>query len=146
MRHICFECDSDMIQVRRVEPVDIRGERIDVEFEYLRCPNCGEEYEVQRPDYDPLAQAYRIYRTRKGLLQPEEILSFREGLRLSQRDMSAILGIGVATLNRYENGALQTEAMDKAIRYYMDDPRRIMDRIKGHPELVKEKIAMRFIA
>ena len=60
--------------------------------------------------------------------------------------MSAILGIGVATLNRYENGALQTEAMDKAIRYYMDDPQRIMDRIKRHPELVKEKIVMRFIA
>ena len=67
MRHICFECDSDMIQARRVEPVDVRGERIDVEFEYLRCPNCGEEYEMQRPDYDPLAQAYRIYRTRKRL-------------------------------------------------------------------------------
>ena len=95
MSNVCFECDSDMIQVRRTEPVTVRGEKIEVEFEYLQCPNCGEEYEVSRPDNDPLDRAYRIYRERKGLLQPEDIRGFREDLQLSQREMSAILGIGV---------------------------------------------------
>lgn len=141
MSNVCFECDSDMIQVRRTEPVTVRGEKIEVEFEYLQCPNCGEEYEVSRPDNDPLDRAYRIYRERKGLLQPEDIRGFREDLQLSQREMSAILGIGVATLNRYENGALQTEALDKTIRYYREDPRRILARIKEQPGLVKRKTA-----
>lgn len=141
MSNVCFECDSDMIQVRRTEPVTVRGEKIEVEFEYLQCPNCGEEYEVSRPDNDPLDRAYRIYRERKGLLQPEDIRGFREDLQLPQREMSAILGIGVATLNRYENGALQTEALDKAIRYYREDPRRILARLKEQPGLVKKKTA-----
>lgn len=144
MSNKCYECDSEMNEVRRVEPVNIRGEKIEVVFEYLQCPSCGEEYEVKRPDYDPLNEAYRIYRNRKDLLQPEEIRNFRESLKLSQHEMSAALGISVSALDQYENGALQTEAMDKAIRYYMEDRQRLMRRVRRRPELSKEKNAMRY--
>ncbi len=47
--------------------------------------------------------------------------NFGRNLDYTQKEMSEILGIGIASLNRYENGALQTEAMDKTIRYYMDE-------------------------
>ena len=42
----------------------------------------------------------------KGMLQPEEIRAFREWRGLTQKEFSDLLGIGIATLNRYLKMAL----------------------------------------
>ena len=54
------------------------------------------------------------------MLQPEEIREFRIQRGLTQKELSDLLGIGIATLNRYENGALQSEAHDRVIKLAMD--------------------------
>lgn len=50
------------------------------------------------------------------MVQPEDIKKFRKELGLTQREWSEILGIGFATLNRDENGVLQSEGHDQIIR------------------------------
>ena len=118
MKAFCPNCEKEtqQILVKRTENVNVRGELIPVEFEYFHCDECNESYEIQLPDYDPLVAAYREYRERRGLLQPEKIKELRKELGLSQKVFSKILGVGIATLNRYENGALQSEAHDQVIR------------------------------
>jgi len=72
--------------VEKVEEIDIRGETIPIHMEYYHCEECGEDFEIPRPDYDPLDAAYREYRNRKGMLQPEEIKKFRKELGLTQKN------------------------------------------------------------
>lgn len=119
---LCPNCgkESALILVKETEEINVRGELIPIEAEYYRCQECGEEFEISRPDYTPLKDAYEEYRRRKSMVQPEEIRHFRNKFELTQKEFSGILGIGIATLNRYENGALQNKAHDRVLRLSMD--------------------------
>ena len=113
----CPNCEkeSPLTWVRKTEDFDVRGEPIAVQVEFARCQACGEEFENSRSALDPYAAAYRAYRARKGMLQPEEIREFWTKHGLTQKEFGELLGIGMATLIRYENGALQSEAPNRAI-------------------------------
>ncbi len=139
MKAFCPNCEKDTEQrfVNKVEEINIRGEMIPVQMEYYHCGECGEDFEIPRPEYDPLEKAYREYRRRKGLLQPEEIKKFRKELGLTQKEWSEILGIGIATLNRYENGALQSEAHDQIIRLCMQ-PATLLQILENKTGLLSE--------
>jgi putative zinc finger/helix-turn-helix YgiT family protein len=139
MKAFCPNCEKETQQVfeKKTENVDVRGESIPVEFEYFHCDQCHESYEIQRPDYDPLEVAYREYRERRGLLQPEKIKELRKELGLSQKAFSNLLGVGIATLNRYENGALQSEAHDQVIRLTVQ-PENLIRILKEKPYLLSE--------
>ncbi len=141
MKGICPNCEkeTELEVVQNVENIKVRGEMIKVEAKYYKCKNCGEEFEDPRSDGDPLDKAYREYRRRHGMLQPEEILESRKKFGLTQNEMSRLLGWGGATLSRYENGSLQDETHEKALRLAMD-PRNLLKLIRESPDaLPKEK-------
>jgi len=142
MKGICPSCEEEreLTFVRNIENIEVRGELIDVEMEYYKCMTCGEEFEGPHSDYDPLDNAYREYRRRHGLTQPEGIKSFRKKYGLTQHEMSNLLGWGYATLSRYENGALQNEAHEKFLQLVMNDPHNLLRLVKETPDaLDKEK-------
>ncbi len=117
------EQETQIEKIFQQEKIDIRDETILIDRYYYRCVECGEEFEIYTEDSeDPYDKAYREYRRRKGWVQPEEIKEFRENLGLTQQRFSDLLGIGIATLNRYENGALQSEATNRLISLSMNDP------------------------
>jgi putative zinc finger/helix-turn-helix YgiT family protein len=137
MNGYCPNCDKEttLVLIRDTEDVNIRGEMIPIEVEYYKCKECGEEFEKPRHDQDSLELAYREYRRRKGMLQPEVIQEFRQKYRLTQKEVSELFGIGVATLSRYENGALQEEAHDRILQYGMD-PRSLLKLIEQNPQIL----------
>ena len=146
MRAFCPNCEEETEQsfITKVEEINIRGELIPVQVEYYHCEECGETYEQPRKDYDPLEVAYREYRSKKNLLQPEAIKEFRKELGITQKEMSLILGIGVATLNRYENGSLQSEAHDQVIRLCMQ--RKILYKVlENKSDILDQSIRIKVI-
>jgi putative zinc finger/helix-turn-helix YgiT family protein len=134
MKGICPNCEkeSDLTLIHGLEDIKVRGETIKVEVEYYKCSSCGEEFDDPRSDSDPLEIAYREYRQRHGMMQPEEIRDLRAGYGLTQHEMAKILGWGLATLSRYENGALQDEAHDKILRLAME-PHNLLKLIEEIP-------------
>jgi putative zinc finger/helix-turn-helix YgiT family protein len=111
----CPKCKSDeIIQEKVSQNLNVKGENIEVPAEILICKNCKLEFENMDDDY--FDTAYRIYRQKHGLLQPEEIKEIRKRYELSQKEFSEIIGIGPATLNRYENGALQNVSHNNLLR------------------------------
>jgi len=139
MKGICPNCEkeTELELVRRLEDVNVRGEAIKVEVTYYKCKNCGEEFEDPHSDEDPLEKAYREYRRRHGMMQPEEVRDFRKRSGLTQNEMSRLLGWGGATLSRYENGALQDETHEKALRLTMD-PRNLLKLIEESTDALSE--------
>jgi putative zinc finger/helix-turn-helix YgiT family protein len=133
MMSICPGCEKEthVDLVRGSEPFEVRGEKIEIVAEYRRCSECGAEFENTR-DNDALAQAYREFRQRHNMLQPEHIQEWRKGLGILQKELSALLGWGGATLSRYENGALQDEAHEKMLRMAME-PHNLLSLIKETP-------------
>lgn len=119
MLAMCPYCEnkSSLERVREIENITVRGESIAVNVEYFKCHECGEEFDISRPDYTPVKDAYDEYRRLKGMVQPKDIISFRKKFGLTQKEFSKLLGLGVATLNRYENGALQNKAHDRLLKF-----------------------------
>jgi putative zinc finger/helix-turn-helix YgiT family protein len=121
-RVLCTNCER-MIDVERIfkkETFNVRGEPIEVEVEYTKCKECCDEVLNPAINPDPFVLAYRRYRLKHSLLQPEEINDWRKKHHLSQGELAKLTGIGIATLNRYENGALQNEAHERLLRLTMD--------------------------
>jgi len=139
MKGICPKCEkeTDIELVRKIEEIKVRGESIEVETEFYKCLVCGEEFEDPRSDNDPLDKAYREYRRRHGMIQPEEIRQLRKRYGFTQSEMSSLLGWGGATLSRYENGALQDEAHGK-ILHLITDPRNLLNLIEQSPGAIPE--------
>lgn len=114
----CPNCMAEQrIQdVEKRETIVVRGEKYEVTGTIGRCRGCGNEFFEVGRHVDPLACAYTLYRKKHHLLGPDEIRRFREEYDLTQLELAALLGWGAVTLSRYENGALQDEAHDRALR------------------------------
>jgi len=141
MKGICPHCEKEtnLELVRSQEEIKVRGEYIRVDVKYYKCKSCGKEFDDPRSDDDPLDKAYREYRRRHGMMQPEQIRDLRRRrYGLTQNEMSRLLGWGGATLSRYENGALQDETHEKTLRLAAD-PRNLLKLIEDTPEALSEE-------
>jgi len=140
MKGICPHCEKEtnLELIRSEEEIKVRGELIKVKAEYYKCNSCGNEFDDPRSQDDPLDKAYREYRRRHGMMQPEEIRGLRKRYGLTQSEMRSLLGWGGATLSRYENGALQDETHEKSLRLAAD-PRNLLRLIEGAPQALSEE-------
>lgn len=109
IRKECPVCEvgRDLTYGEMDEILKVRGEDINVTSKVHYCPE-GNHYFYDVEDEEEKFQiAYREYRKRKGLLQPEEIRQIREQYGLSQKNFARLLGWGDITIHRYESGAIQ---------------------------------------
>jgi putative zinc finger/helix-turn-helix YgiT family protein len=122
MKGFCPNCEivNELEFVELKEEIKIRGETINVQSKKLKCLECENTFDDPKAGEDSLDKAYREYRLRQGMLQPEEIREFRRKYGLTQLELSKLLGWGIVTLSRYENGALQDEAHERSLRLIME--------------------------
>lgn len=59
---------------------------------------------------------YNQYKNKNGLLTTDEVVSIRNKYQLTQKDFALVLGLGEVSINRIENGSIQTRAIDETIR------------------------------
>ena len=105
----------------------------------LQCTNCGEEVF----DEQAMHCIDEARRAASGLLTASELKAFRTTLRKSQREMSALMGIGETTYQRWEAGAFQTESFDRLIRLLMLDAENVrkLEEIKSRKKAAVTAVA-----
>lgn len=115
----CFVCDSDIpnwkVESKKIEQI-FRGESFLIEVNVHCCSQCGYE-RVSDEEQDKLAELTQIaYRERHNLLSPLEIKQIRKTLKQTQTEFSEFLGVGVASVKRWEKGLAQEPKSDHIIR------------------------------
>lgn len=138
-RLLCEECweEVDAKYETRHHVEDIRGVIVEADIEHLICPKCGNSI-GWAPLVDKGFEAlYRAYREKMDIPQPEELVMLRKRYGFSQRVFAAILGIGVASLQRYEQGCLATDAHNELLRSARD-PRFLKKRLMTNPKGLSE--------
>jgi putative zinc finger/helix-turn-helix YgiT family protein len=108
---ICPVCETER-EIKRglkKETFIIKNEPIEFDAEVEFCPSCREYFADIEAEERNYQKAYRLYRDKHELLQPEDIKELREKYGLGQRAFSLLLGWGEITIHRYEAGALQDE-------------------------------------
>lgn len=138
-RLLCEECweEVDATCEMRHHVEDVRGVTVEVDIEHLVCPKCGTSIgwaPLVDKGFDKL---YRAYREKMDIPQPEELVALRTRYGFSQRVFAAILGIGVASLQRYEQGCLATDAHSELLRSARD-ARFLKKRLTANPKGLSE--------
>lgn len=113
----CFECGAGKLQLRELTLTGERnGEPFAVLMEGYHCDNCGFETidSTQSEEFARLVSD--AYRTAHGLLTSREIHESRLMLSMSQQAFADYLGVGVASIKRWESGQIQDKAMDQLMR------------------------------
>ena len=132
LRGLCSNCEREtrLELVTKEEVIRVRNKPIKIEIQYTRCVECGDEVFDPNLNIDPFDLAYREYRKKYGFLQPEEIRDWRKANKLTQGELAKLLSVGVATISRYENGALQEPSHEKLLRLAMN-PSNLLRLIEG---------------
>lgn len=145
MKRICPNCEkeTDISVITDKEIVHVRNEKIEVDVEFFKCTVCKESFENTR-DNDALETAYRIYRRHHNMLQPDEIKEWRKRHGLTQKELSQIFGWGTVTLNRYENGALQSDSHEKFLQLAME-PHNLIKLIHENTEVLSKEKRQRIL-
>lgn len=112
----CLHCDEANLEPRRVTlQGNIRNETYTVMMQGLACPNC--DYSTidgaAMPEYRRLLADQ--YRAKHGLLTSEQIRERRRRLEMSQEVFAQHLGVGVASVKRWEMGKIQDERSNALI-------------------------------
>ncbi len=124
----CPACEA----VMPVEPlkkivVNVRSEKITVPLsDSYRCLKCGEP--IIPHDFDELDYAYRVYRERHGMLQPERLKEIVESIGIEK--VAEILDVKRETIMRYTSGGLQDELHDEIIQMLSNQKEEVILDVK----------------
>ena len=101
------------------------GRAYRVEIPALTVPRCGSCQAISIDD-EADREISAAFRREARLLTPEEIRQGRENLSMTQKEFANLLGVGEATISRWETGAqIQQRAMDRFLRVCLASPRAV---------------------
>ena len=116
----CPNCERKQ-WTRRIDEqriLNIRSDDIEVNVHLLYCLTCHEEFEENGNPCNELDEAYRKYRAKHGMLQPEQIVEIREKAELSREEFAKTTGMTTTEVRSYELGSLQEKEVDELIRKF----------------------------
>lgn len=114
----CDNCDSlvEYEIIEKKEVYNLRGDLIEINSYVAKCKRCNSELFEPYLENENLKQLYRKYAKKHNLVLPEDIKSMREKYDVSQTLFAIILGIGEATIERYESGSLPSKSISNLIK------------------------------
>jgi putative zinc finger/helix-turn-helix YgiT family protein len=117
----CVKCRAKMSPVQAIEMSGhFRGRAVKVRVQGRRCEACGYQMVEGRHMASFMLAVADAYRASRGLLTAGDIRRGRERLGMSQSEFSDYLGVGIASLKRWESGDVQTKSVDELIRFKTD--------------------------
>lgn len=115
---ICLQCDNEEFLPKQdaVIEQEFRGDTLRIQTPASVCSKCGwTTVDLQQAD-ELRKRTADAYRKKHGLLTSEEIKAFRKLLRKTQREFAAFLGVGEASVKRWETWLVQEKGNDNLIR------------------------------
>lgn len=104
--------------------IEMTGERNGQDFRVLtdgyRCDTCGFRTVDSEQSEEFTRKISDAYRSANGLLTGTDIKERRTALGMTQVQFASYLGVGVASIRRWELGQIQDRAMDNLIRVMTD--------------------------
>jgi len=141
-RMTCFQCGKDTLLIGRIS---VKGERCGETFlvrtNGYKCTSCGFQTIDSRQSEQFTRLVSDAYRAAHGFVTGAEIKARRKRLGMSQQQFADYLGIGSASVKRWEVGQIQEKAMDELIRL-KTDPEAARQNLRALEEHMPEPIVV----
>jgi putative zinc finger/helix-turn-helix YgiT family protein len=113
----CPECCMGDLIVHLVTQTGTRNhEDFEVTVNGVQCDSCGYQTILNSQSDEFTRAVSDAYRCKHGLLSGDEIRELRTRLGMNQVEFADYLGVGSASVKRWESGQIQDKAMDNLIR------------------------------
>lgn len=118
MTKFCGNCEKmcEVKERKEVREYEIKKTKVSAEITILICEECGEEVYDREVEINNDILLFDDYKRKNNLLTSSEIAKIREKYKISQALLSKILGFGIKTITRYENGTIQDNTHDNLLR------------------------------
>jgi putative zinc finger/helix-turn-helix YgiT family protein len=121
---ICPECCEGTLTTQPIQLVGERnGEKFTVTVVGLGCDRCGYQTITNTQGGEFTKAVSDAYRQKHGLLTGDEIKELRSRLGMNQLQFAEYLGVGPASVKRWESGQIQEKGNDELIRLKADSER-----------------------
>lgn len=126
---VCKSCceEHEIWLIEDNERTIFKSETIDYKAMYYYCQYTDEFYEDEELMKKNQLALKDKYREKMNLLTSKEIVNIRKKYKISQKDLSKLLGLSPVTIIRYENYQIQDKAHDIILRKLNEDPNWFID-------------------
>ena len=131
MKHYCPFCRKDVeykIEKRKIS--EFKGVEIDSYESVAVCNICNQELYIDEIEIENNQRIYKAYRKKANIISPKDIIELRKKYNISQRELTAILGFGKMTINRYERGGVPTKSQSDYIKLLIENDNKFVELVK----------------
>jgi putative zinc finger/helix-turn-helix YgiT family protein len=137
----CPRDNKKMALERSMKKMNFRGKKIAVPIEQYTCRDCGTEAGTLNQASAIQKKIADGYRKSVDLMTGEKIVAKRNKLGLTQEELAKRMHVGIASIKRWEGGAIQTQSMDRALRIALSGEN-IGDSCTGNQDFSLPRIKM----
>ena len=131
MKVYCPYCKKEVeYKIEKRELKEFRGIEVNTFENVAICNECNQNLYVNKIEDENNERIYKIYREKANIIKAEDIVKLREKYDISQRELTAILGLGKMTINRYERGGLPTKSQSDYIKLLIENEDRFIEKVK----------------
>lgn len=121
--------------------VTFRNVELNVKEDAFECPVCGFSAGTVASSGKLQQEIAEAYRKKTGLLTANDIKALRNEKALTQAQLAEFIGVGIASIKRWETGAIQSKSMDQALRNCLM-PEPVVNEMTGNRKLSIPRIRL----
>lgn len=131
MRVYCPFCKKEVeYKIEKRDIKEFRGIEINTYENVAICKECHQDLYVNEIEEKNNERIYELYREKANIIKPQDIIELRGKYDISQRELTAILGFGKMTINRYERGGVPTKSQSDYIKLLIDNNDKFIEKVK----------------
>ena len=122
---LCPICSKGLLKKKNIrETFEYKGRKLSInDYIIYECPDCDESIVDPKTLKNTEIIIRDFHRKVDGLLTSKEIKAIRTSLGYTQNEFSILLGGGLKSFTRYENGTVtQSRSMDNLLRIIKNYP------------------------
>lgn len=118
----CINCGNKKFDIKKVRMETLlKEDQLEVIAEAFVCTKCRHEMMNTEQMANFRVLASDTYRKKHELLTSNEIVSFRKKMAMTQTEFAKYLGVGEASVKRWESHHIQDESQNELIRLKCDE-------------------------
>lgn len=130
MKVYCPYCKKEVeYKIEKRELKEFRGIEVNTFENVAICNECNQDLYVNKIEDENNERIYKIYREKANIIKAEDIVKLRKKYDISQRELTAILGFGKMTINRYERGGLPTKSQSDYIKLLIENEDKFIEKV-----------------
>ena len=131
MKVYCPYCKKEVeYKIEKRDVKEFRGIEINTYENVAVCKECHQDLYVNEIEEKNNERIYELYREKANIIKPQDIVDLRKKYDISQRELTAILGFGKMTINRYERGGVPTKSQSDYIKLLIENDDKFIEKVK----------------